>query len=381
MATILNWLGLDVSTRKRVGRKRSTRRLMMEPLERREVFAVVADLMAFRPVTPFIDYARYAVPEAVEADIALGAGIRINGDDDNRNGVPDRLDKSRSFLPDDDLVRVDIKSNATSNNVNWTGDLAVWTSASKTSPVGKGQSVSSGQRIWVEYVGTAHSVGSNTSLTLTSSLGSDSSTDQIVFHTFKSNVIALGGAFQDPIFLQGTFAIALDLYQQGYDVHLYRDSAVNKQGTGGDFFQAPAYDEVKNSILNRGVTNIAMVGMSYGGGAVHDLAAALDRDPGLKGHLQYTAYIDAIEHYSFLPKSEKRLPPGTKFHDNIYQKNDRLLHGDAVPAANRNIDASNWIYSNSNALLKGKLVHLTIDRDQVVRNTIAASLKNQMTVR
>lgn len=352
------------------------RRLAVEPLARREVFAAMANLIAYRPITNAIDYSKYAVPESLETDVAQGAGIRINGDDDDRNGVVDRLDKSRTLLVDNDLVRVDVRSNTTSNKITWTGDLAVWTSANKSSSISNGQVVSPGQRIWVEYVGSNHSNGSNTVLTLTSSDRTTSASDSIVFHTFQSEVVAIGGALQSPIAQQGVFEIALGLYQQGYDVQLFRNIAVNKQGTGSTLGAASAFDEVSSAIRERGVTNVALVGMSYGGGAVRDLAAAIENTPALRGHLQYTAYIDAIVHYSVPPVAETRLPPGTKYHDNIFQSNDWLIRGGSVAGANRNIDVSSWRDSKG-----AKLKHITIDRDAKVQNTISTNLKTQMTTR
>ncbi len=376
MQALLRLFCCSVSTGRRSAVSQATRRLSVEPLDRREVCAAMADLIAYRPVTAAIDYSKYAVPESVETDLAQGPGIRINGDDDNRNGVADRLDKTRSLFADNDLVRVDVRTNTASNRVTWIGSLAVWTSANKQAAISNGQTVSPGQKLWVEYVGTAHSSGANTSLTLTSTDRDSTATDTVVFHTFQSEVVAIGGALQSPIGQQGVFEIAVGLYQQGYDVHLFRNIAVNKQGTGADLGVAPAYGEVNSAIRERGVSNVALVGMSYGGGAVHDLAAALENTPALRGHLQYTAYIDAIVHYSIPPVAERRLPPGTTYHDNIFQTNDWLIRGDTVNGASRNINASSWRDSRG-----AKLKHITIDRNSVVQNTISTGLRSQMSTR
>lgn len=354
----------------------ATRQLALEPLGRRELCAVMADLVAYRPVTDAIDYSKHAVPEAAETDLAKGPGIRINGDDDNRNGAADRLDKSRSLLSDDDLIRVDVRSNAASNRITWTGDLAVWTSANKRSAVTNGQQLIGNQTLWVEYVGTKHSQGANTTLKLTSTTGNTIASDQLVFHTFQTDVVAIGGALQTPIFQQGVFEIAVGLYKEGYDVHLFRNIAVNRQGTGAPLGIPSAYDEARSAILKRGVSNIALVGMSYGGGAVHDLARAMENTPSLRGRLQYTAYIDAIQHYSVPPVAERRLPPGTKHHDNIFQHNDWLIQGDTVPGADRNVDASSWRDARGR-----KLIHATIDRDAAVQNQISLGLRSQAPVR
>ncbi len=64
-------------------------RLHVERLESRQLMAAMADLVAYRPISDTLDYSQYAVPESVETDPARGPGIRINGDDDNRNGKAD----------------------------------------------------------------------------------------------------------------------------------------------------------------------------------------------------------------------------------------------------------------------------------------------------
>lgn len=377
MKSLFEWLFSTKSalTRSKLPSRKS-RSLRLESLERREVRAAMTDLAAYRPMTDSIDYTRYRVPDALEADLLQGPGIRINGDDDNRNGVADRLDKSRTSQIDDDLIRVDFTSNVTLNQLTWTNNLAIWRTPDKAAAYRNGELVFPGQTLWVEYVGTSHSVGANTSLNVLSIGMNSYATDQIVFHTFKSDVIVVGGAFQDPKSLQGVFGMAVTLYQQGYDVHPYRDTAVNKAGTGADFGQPAAYDEVRSAIQQRGVENIAMVGMSYGGGAVHDLAAAIDKNPFLRGRLQYTAYVDAVEHYSLPPRSERRLPPGSKFHDNLYQKNDPAVHGDSVPGAARNIDVSNW-KDNKGA----KLNHGIIDKNLNVQMVILPSLRSKLASR
>ena len=82
-------------------------RLRFERLEDRTL--LTADLIAFRPVTEFIDYSKFPVSEVVEEDAKTGPGIRVNGDDDNANGQRDYLDKGPSATADNDLVRVDAK--------------------------------------------------------------------------------------------------------------------------------------------------------------------------------------------------------------------------------------------------------------------------------
>src|SRR5688572_1280469 len=91
MMSIFAWLrkttAANMSSRSS-GLARHNSRLGFEQLEDRSLLAA-ADLVAFRPVTEFINHLNYPVAEAVETDPKLGPGIRVNGDDDNANGVRD----------------------------------------------------------------------------------------------------------------------------------------------------------------------------------------------------------------------------------------------------------------------------------------------------
>src|SRR5688572_30202384 len=118
------------ANRKNVHSRRAARRkvsLGFERLEDRSLFAI-ADLVAYRPVTQFIDHTQFPVPESVETDTKLGPGIRVNGDDDNGNGIRDFLDASAAASGDNDLVRVDVSGSTGVYTISWAGALAVWTS-------------------------------------------------------------------------------------------------------------------------------------------------------------------------------------------------------------------------------------------------------------
>src|SRR5215203_4713052 len=110
---LLAALGRRSSALRSYGLANKSRRLLVESLEDRSLMAV-ADLIAYRPVTDYIDYSLHRVPDSVENCYtfgptcnALGPGIRVNGDDDNGNQVPDFLDSTTGASGDNDLVRVD----------------------------------------------------------------------------------------------------------------------------------------------------------------------------------------------------------------------------------------------------------------------------------
>ncbi len=347
---------------------RARRRLLrLESLDERCLLAAVADLVAYRPVNPYINYAQHPVAESVESDPVQGPGIRINGDDDNLNRRADYLDRTTSTAGDNDLVRVDARGTGTTFTVSWTGPLQVWTTAKKTAPVANGAAVSANQSLWVEYASLTHTTGNSTTMTLSVAepASSTSATDQLVFHSFQSEVIVLGGNSQEPRNVGtaglGVFDIGVSLYDRGYDVQLFAHGQVSSNGRGA------AYDEVSSAVLQRNVDNIAIVGYSWGGGATYELAAGLASNTALAAagyRLQYTAYIDAIRHYSL--SSETRFPTLSKYHDNFYQRKDWLLKGNAVSGANNvNATATSW---------GSTLVHTTLDDSLVLRSLLIGGL-------
>jgi hypothetical protein len=322
---------------------RSRTTLQLERLEDRLVPAS-ADLVAFRPVTDYINYASYPIADAQEESYTLGPGIRFNGDNNNNN-----------------LVRVDVAAAGTAA-LSFTANLKVWSSQTKQQSIASGSVLSPGT-VWVEYVSATHTTGSTSAvLTLSASDAAGSATDKVVFHDFQSVVIGIGGNGQDPTNLSssGIFTIGVNLYRQGYDVKLYSHDKVNSNGTGA------AYNDVVTAVTKRNVDYLAIIGFSWGGGAEYQLAAGLKANTALQGQytLSYTAYIDGITHYSI--SSERRLPPGTLYHDNIYQRKDWLLKGNSVTGANNlNVTLTTW----------GKnLVHTSMDDDPTVQGIIITNL-------
>lgn len=344
------------------------RQLHFERLETRELLALTANLTAFRPVTPYIDATQFPVLESQETDLAHGPGIRLNGDDDNSNGQPDYGDIGPLASADDDLVRVDIAGAVGALTIAWTGPLAVWTSPTKQSAIASGSSVASGQQVWVEYASNVHTVGESTRLTLSARSGGATAQDHLVFHSFRSEVIAIGGNDQDPANFGdtrlGAFTIAGTLYKLGYDVHLFSHSQVQSSGAGA------AASEAAAAVLSRAVTDLAIIGYSWGGGATYELASGLAADARLSGKyaLRYSAYIDGITHSGI--SSERRLPSAALYHDSLYQRQDALLRGDSVAGAN------NWNVSNTT--WGAGLVHTSIDDNATLQSIVAGNLQSRL---
>src|SRR4051812_45188615 len=78
--------------------------------------------------------------------------------------------------------------------------------------------------------------------------------------------------------------------------------------------------EVISAVRKRGVTQVAIIGYSHGGGASYDLSVALQNEFGVgyaDFELKFTAYIDAVAKRSAL--AEMRRPKEAKFNLNQWQ--------------------------------------------------------------
>lgn len=343
---------------------RQPSRPALEALEDRVVPAA-ADLDVYRPVTQH--FAATLVAEAQEDSYTVGAGVRINSDDDNANNVQDRLESVTASGGDNDLLQLVVGTNAAAMTLAYTDNLKVWTSATKTVAVASGATVAAGP-YWVEFVGAAHTTDSTpATLTLTPSDGA--AADGVVLHTFRSVVVAIGGNGQNPANVGdpalGVFTIATTLYQQGYDVRMFSHDQVASNGTGA------AYTEVVSAVTQRDVDYVAIYGYSWGGGATYELANGLKNNAALTGQftLSYTAYIDAITHGWI--SAERRLPPGTQYNDNVFQRRDWLLKGNTVSGSNTNLNVTTTSWGST-------LNHTGVDDHANVRAMIVTNLTGRV---
>lgn len=285
-------------------------------------------------------FQRLAVPDASE--LSPGAGLRINGDDDNGNGIADR-DDSGTVPGENDLVELTLSVSPAAAPLGFeyvlvrsNANVRVWNSDLKSTAVlttGTEQVLTfdgSGSRtVWVESPNggsatvelRARAIGSGTVL----------ASDTIQFYSFTSVIIALGGENQGPgdppDGNHGMFNIAKTLYTQGYDVHMYDEDNVSSSGSG-----AP-YDEVVRAVQRRGIGIVSIFGYSHGGGSTYDLAERLDVNRASIGSftMPYSAYVDAIENDSDIDiESERRRPRATGYHVNYYERNDFLIKGNSI---------------------------------------------------
>jgi pimeloyl-ACP methyl ester carboxylesterase len=185
------------------------------------------------------------------------------------------------------------------------------------------------------------------------------STDTIHFYPFTSVVIAFGGYNAVPLDAgSGPFQMALNLYERGYDVHAYNERTLTAN-------PSLAYEEVVRAIQNRGVSQVAIFGHSYGGGGTYILADQLNTNRAQIGTftIGFTAYIDAIEWNTWTFPPELRPPPGSTYHVNYFQFTNIPNGGLTAPpvAFNLNVNTTAW---------GAALLHAAIDNDPTVQQRI-----------
>ena len=330
------------------------------------------DLDAWRPMTGAsgtsgAPFQRWPLDEVEEN--TPGARIRINGDDDDADGLADRDDIG--VAGENDLVELTLTVDppqpppgyeyvlARSNS-----NLRVWNESTRnTEVIGPGDVAtlsfaSAARTLWAESPfggeGDLEFIARNVAT------GATVASDLVHFVPFTSTLIVLGGEGQVPAdpplepTNHGMFQTAIQLYRRGYDVHMYDEDVVPMNGAGA------AYNEVVGAIQKRGVGHVAIYGYSHGGGSTNDLARRLDANRATIGAftIDFTAYVDGIDNDSdFDIDTETALPPTTRYHANWYEHPGcgfLQLCGGPIVGANLNVNVTATPWGSG-------LTHFTID--------------------
>jgi hypothetical protein len=213
-----------------------------------------SDLTAYRPQgihhednptgpiydAPLAPHIKTPVTEEDENSNTEGPGIRINTDDDNQNGVPDRAEIGTAVPKENDLIEVKIERlPGTGNLVLSAGSrLQMWLHHDRTGLIESNEPlnfVNNESRVFVEWVDSNH--GTET-LTLIDE-GTQTPLDSLRFHSFRSMVVIFGGNTQNPRDTdkdgrlgdqikdgpnrEGIFDFASELYVTGWDVYAYNE--------------------------------------------------------------------------------------------------------------------------------------------------------------
>jgi hypothetical protein len=328
-----------------------------------KVTVVKGNLTAHRPLTegptyghPFI---KHAVSD-VQEESPFGVGIRLNRDDDDGNFTEDRWDSGKS--EENDLIEVAIDIDPVPGIVyklRVPMYYNIWETYLKTGEIiGSGDctvTLSSGiKEVWVECC-----LPSSGDLEL---LANDVVIDKIHFYPFKSIVALFCGENGNPTDpttpapSTSFFAdIAVRLYDEGYDVHMYEEPDIHDSPLIDHF----AFWEIKRGFDQRGVDNVALLGYSHGGGTVYIVSKDFD-DDSTSFNLGFAAYVDAIEQPLLNSSSETRMPIGCSYLVNFYQTSG-MIHGGPVLGASQEIDVTNPPTSHN---------HFTIPCDPEIHNYI-----------
>jgi hypothetical protein len=337
------------------------------------VNVVSANATAFRLQTNGpgygVPFSRTPVPESEE--LTPGAGIRVNGDTESAAEENDLIEMELVVAPFPPPPGVEFVLRRSGSN------LRVWNDSGMDTPLlvsaSEAQITLAGgiMSVWVED--TSSVAGEIEFVPRDILRNADLTSDTVHFYPFSGIVIALGGLGQVPTDPadnnHGTFQLAIELYGQGYDVHMFDEDSVSTDGSG------LAYDEVVSAVQNRGINQVAIYGYSYGGGSTYDLAERLDNNQAAIGlhNLVFTAYIDSVENDS-LGLQETRRPLGSQFHVNYYQGGslfeDGGLDGGPTdpPGADFELNVDDPTPTHT---------HYTIDDDSVVLNGIATRLASR----
>lgn len=289
------------------------------------------DLVAYRPQSEAYDapLQRRRVLD-VDED-AIGAGVRINGDDDDEDGVADR--DGAQVVGENDLVEVELRFGPVPASAGTeyvlkrsNSQLRVWASSTKGLAILNAsdevtiEALAPVQSVWVESPagGEADLIFELRDTQTLEVLASD----EVHFFSFTSLVIGLHGEFQFPTdpplgLNEGISYLAVDLHEEGYDSHMYDEDDVAADGSG------PVYDEIVDAVQSRGVSSVALYGFSHGCGSIYDLSERLQLNQASIGDFDivFSACIDGIENDSDVDLDpETRLPLGTQYHVNYYQQ-------------------------------------------------------------
>jgi hypothetical protein len=259
-----------------------------------------------------------------------------------------RNETTDTTTDEDDLIRLDI--NVTSvTGIEYRLKAAdsqpvvrLWNSSLKgdypLETTGDGAVITTSKTVFAEYISSGNDEITFELVVILTATGQELFTEEIVFRPFNSVTAVFAGEGEVPS--NPNIGVNMWTKQQlldGYDVWVWQD--------GHDWFdwdeadewgRGPAYDEIVNTINNQGVTEVALVGYSHGGGTVYNVAWRLHHNyADSYGNtitnpyqLAFTSYIDAVSNSNLINWfEENRRPLGSLFHLGQYQTNAWMING------------------------------------------------------
>jgi hypothetical protein len=275
----------------------------------------------------------------------------------------------------------------------------MWTSSQKGGSQyvisATGTAITSDETLWAEYTNFGESTCTLTLEVIDTTSGNELFTEELIYRPFNSVTIAFVGENQqagDPSYSPGVNDWVIQELLNGYDVHVYDDGYdLSTTGDCNKYGEGVAFDEIYNAINNRGVTNVAILGYSHGGGSVYNLAWRMYYDGGTTGNPAYmfppqkiqnpynivfTSYIDAVTNSNSINfYSEERRPLNSGFHLNQYQTNGWTYQSSYVSGC----PTIGGTSSNTINIAYTDLLHDTIDEDLRVHSQLTTYFESIVT--
>jgi len=317
------------------------------------------------------------VLEQDENSNTLGAGIRMNADDDNQNGTRDRFESGIAIPAEDDLIelRVDRLPGQGNMVLVASSDIALYYDPKKATPLPTDMSgnylpltfTNNRATVWVEWIGADHGFATVTLVDQASSTSQDS----IRFHTFRTLWVVFGGNGQNPADTdgdgsigdpvqggpnrEGIFDVAQSLYNSGWNVLPFDEEDV-------DAFADVPYTVITQAVDWGQVEWFGIMGYSQGGGATHDLIERTFDD----GYVPAMGvWVDAIDHDGALEEND--WPNEVLYLLDIWEDNDLLLDGGPVTNADERFPGTEYEEFDATGL---GLDHSSIDDSPTIHNLI-----------
>ena len=269
------------------------------------------------------------VPDDLETDFSYGPTIRLNG---------------RIQSDDKDLIEVKVVVTSDARMVlDYPPSFRVFRDKNLNGDPLEAKVYEPGalpDTLWVEHINDGITFTPvHYGLSVYPEGGSPQSGDHLVFQRLTTGVLLFMGANQepnDPPNPGQTFcSIAIELYNNGYDVHMLNEDYDEDNEdlilieVGDGFGEGPGWKVAEKWRADNNIANFTLLGYSRGGGSVFDFATEA-ADEGL--NVIFSAYLDGVtesalwrqkdEDGDFMIRAvgvQTKPPPATQKHRHFYQ--------------------------------------------------------------
>jgi hypothetical protein len=302
-------------------------------------------------------------------------GVRLNGDFDNGGSSRDWF-ISAVVSTENDLIRTDISIAPPPESggglkyvLKKSSDrITFWKcnkkGTSSYSIPSSGKLITTSDTLWAEWSQNVHGTCNFSLEAIEVQTGKVIAKREFDYRSFKSVTAAFVGENEqagNPTVSSGVNDWVIQELLNGYDVWVFDDGYDVFTTASSDctnWGEGNALNVVANAINNQGITDVAIIGYSHGGGSAYNLAWRMFYDGGTSDsylywyppqvinnpyNLVFTSYIDAVPNSHSLNGIEadslEVRPYGSLYHLNQYETNS-WVGGCSIPTSDENIDRS-----------------------------------------